>query len=218
MNALLQLILPASLLFAAPAADSTAQERGPKANKMQRHDADGSGTLSAAEVAGTKLETRFAEIDADSDGELTREEMRAHHKAHKGKEGKKGKDRDHRARMAERFAKRDADGNGSLSAAEVAGTKMEKHFSKLDADGDGALTMAEMRAAKKDHKGHKKARDGKKAKRDGKQAKRDGKQAKRDGKQARKATKSGGKKAFAKTGKGRTDRKRFAQRGPKNAA
>ena len=151
MNALLQLIVPASLLFAAPA-DAPDRERGQKANKMQRHDADGSGTLSAAEVAGTKLEKRFATIDVDSDGELT---------------------------------------------------------------------MAEMRAAKQARKGDKKAREGKKA-RKGKQGERGDKAtrkgSKRDGKQARKASRSGGKKAFAKRGQGRTDRKRFAQRGPKNAA
>ena len=227
MNALLQLLVPASLLFAAPA-DTPERARGHKANKMQRLDADGSGTLSATEVAGTKLEMRFSKIDADGDGELTTSEMRAHHRAHhkghrgkEGKEGKKGRGRDHRARSKERFAKRDVDGSGSLSAAEVAGTKMEKHFSKIDADGDGEVTMLEMRAAKKHReakkgeRGDEKARKGKQRKRGGKKAR---KSSKRDGKQARKATRHGGKRAFAKRGKGRTDRKRFAQRGRKNAA
>jgi len=113
--------------------------------------------------------------------------MRTHHKAHRGKAGHEGKGRDRRARGEERFAKYDADGNGSLSAAEVAGTKMESRFAKLDANGDGAVTRAEMRAAKKDRKG-KKSKGDEEAR----------KSAERDGKQASRATQRGGKKAFAK--------------------
>ncbi len=86
MNALFQILVPASLLFAAPT-DAPERKRGDKPSKMERYDADGSGTLSAAEVAGTKLEARFSTIDADSDGELTRAEMKA---ARKGRKGRKG--------------------------------------------------------------------------------------------------------------------------------
>ena len=86
MNALFQILVPASLLFAAPT-DAPEGKRGDRPSKMERYDADGSGTLSAAEVAGTKLEALFATIDADSDGELTRAEMKA---ARKGRKGRKG--------------------------------------------------------------------------------------------------------------------------------
>ncbi len=96
MNALFQILVPASLLFAAPT-DAPERKRGDKPSKMERYDADGSGTLSAAEVAGTKLAARFSTIDADSDGELTRAEMKAARKGRKGdcegkgKRGGKGK-------------------------------------------------------------------------------------------------------------------------------
>ena len=106
---------------------------------MANLDNNGDKMLSAAEVAGTKLADNFAAIDANADGQISREEMKAHHEA----------------RRAERFAKRDTDGNGSLSAAEVAGTKLETHFAKVDTDGDGELTPEELKAAHKGHKGHK---------------------------------------------------------------
>lgn len=135
MNQILSLLLPASLLFAGPGPDADG-ERGPRHGKMQKLDADGSGTLSADEVEGTRLAEHFAEIDTDGDGELTKEELKAGHKGRKGKRGK-----------GKRGKKLDKDGNGSLSAAEVEGTRLAEAFSEIDADGDGELSKEEMKAA-----------------------------------------------------------------------
>lgn len=135
MNAILTLLVPAALLFAAP--QGAPEGRSGKKAKMQQLDTDGNGTLSAAEVEGTPLAERFASIDANRDGQLSRDEMKAAHQA----------------RKAERFAARDANGDGSLSKAEVEGSKLAKHFARIDANGDGSLTPEEMKAAHKSHDG-----------------------------------------------------------------
>ena len=135
---LLQLLLPASLLFTAPSADAPAHAG--KANKMERLDTNGNGTLSASEVAGTKLESRFSEIDTNRDGELTRDEMKAARKARKGE-----KDRDHRAR-GKKHGKRDKQARKAAKAQSKAFAKGEKNPRK-----------AEKQALKKDETGGKKS-------------------------------------------------------------
>jgi hypothetical protein len=82
-------------------------------------------------------------------------------------QGKGKKPRD----LAQVFAKRDANNDGGLSAAELAGkkgdpAKAEKRLRKMDANGDGKLSLDELKkarekaAAKKKGKGKGKA-DGK---------------------------------------------------------
>jgi hypothetical protein len=61
--------------------------------------------------------------------------------------GKKARD------AAQVFARRDANGDGGLSVAELAGkkgdpAKAEKRFRKLDANGDGKLTLDELKKAR----------------------------------------------------------------------
>lgn len=180
MNTLLQLLVPASLLFAAPSADAPARERGKKANKMQRYDADGSGTLSAAEVKGTKFEKRFAKKDRNGDGELSRDEMR---RGKKSRDGTKAKD--HRERMKKRFAKMDADGSGEVSFDEMVAAKKDRKRSK-DARKD------DKRGGKKAIKGKKKSRkDAKRAdRRGGKKAFANGKDKRKDRKRFAKRSRS----------------------------
>lgn len=74
---------------------------------------------------------RFAEIDADSNGEITQEEMKAHREA--------------------RFAATDSDGDGMLSAAEIAAhmrneadRRAERMVARMDKDGNGMLAPDEM--------------------------------------------------------------------------
>lgn len=156
MNMLLQLLVPASLLFAAPSAQTPAQERGKKADKVQRYDTDGSGTLSAAEVRGTKLEKHFAKKDRDGDGELTRSEMNRGKKSRAAKQGK-----DHRERMKKRFAKMDADGSGEISFEEMVAAKKERKHSKADKRGGKKAIkgkkMSRKDAKRADRRGGKKA-------------------------------------------------------------
>lgn len=59
-----------------------------RATKMlEKYDTDGSGTLTAAEVSESRMAHKFAEIDADSDGAVTREELKAFKKPHHGRRG-----------------------------------------------------------------------------------------------------------------------------------
>lgn len=74
---------------------------------------------------------RFAEIDADSNGEITQDEMKAHREA--------------------RFAASDSDGDGMLSAAEIAAQmrdgadrRAERMVARMDKNGDGMLAPDEM--------------------------------------------------------------------------
>jgi len=110
-----------------------------------------------------KLDARFAKLDLDRDGTITRDEMQQARKA----------------RHDARFAKLDTDGNGSLSRAEFDAprgglrghhghrrghgmmdtnkdgtlTKAEfesralAHFDRMDANHDGVVTVAERQAA-----------------------------------------------------------------------
>lgn len=136
MNAIYALIVPAALLFAAPNGPS----KGEHCNKMQELDTDGSGTLSTAEVEGTRLADKFASIDANHDGELSKPEMKAARKARKGRKGKRG---------GGKHKQLDTDGNGSLSLSEVQGTRLADKFTEIDTNGDSELSRDEMKAARK---------------------------------------------------------------------
>ncbi|NNM01437.1 MAG: hypothetical protein HKO62_11850, partial [Gammaproteobacteria bacterium] len=84
---------------------------------------------------------RFAELDSDGSGALTREELRAGHRGQGG--GGKG-----------RFERFDSDGSGDLSAAEFSalpqrgGGDADQRFAELDSDGSGTLTPEELRAGR----------------------------------------------------------------------
>ena len=96
----------------------------------------GAGVVMAKEMdhprMGMVLDAeRFAEIDADSNGEITHDEMKAHREA--------------------RFAASDSDGDGMLSAAEIAAQmrdgadrRAERMVARMDKDGDGMLAPDEM--------------------------------------------------------------------------
>lgn len=54
------------------------RRRGKHGDPMKHFDTDGSDTISADEAKGPMAE-HFAEIDADGDGELSRDELKSHH-------------------------------------------------------------------------------------------------------------------------------------------
>lgn len=66
------------------------------------------------------------------------------------------------ARGKERFAKRDANGDGKLTPNEISRMPQER-FAKLDTNGDGALTPEELKAGFRHGKGHRKGHRGRSA-------------------------------------------------------
>lgn len=143
-----------------------AGKRGHGAHLIGMADADKSGDVSKAEFRAA-AETRFAAMDQNGDGFVTKEEMEAAHAEMRAR---------FEERRTERFAALDADGDGKVSLEEMNqaaekraaergkdglperhAARMSKFFEKADADGDGALTAEELQAAKS------KKHDGKKA-------------------------------------------------------
>lgn len=111
---------------------------------IERLDADGNGTVSAAEAKGP-LAKRFDQVDADGDGEITTQELAQSQEARNGKvrEG------------AQKLKDADTDGNGAISIDEAAEAGLERiveHFDKIDNNGDGEISKEEMRELAKQMK------------------------------------------------------------------
>jgi Ca2+-binding EF-hand superfamily protein len=134
--------------LAAPERGQFMQQRG---QGFAMLDTDKSGTISQAEAcngprgAEGMLCKNFASVDANNDGQLSKDELG-----------------EFRAAMKEKFAKGklDANGDGSISQAEAcAGPKgadglLCKNFAKVDANNDGVVSKMEMRAARAMHMHH----------------------------------------------------------------
>ena len=115
---------------AAPGADA------PK--KMQEMDKNNDGKISRDEAAAySRFAKRFDAIDADKDGFVTSDEMKAAHA---------------RATAAKLKAI-DANGDGRLGRAEVdaKAPRLSKNFDAIDTDKDGYLSKEELVAARKQH-------------------------------------------------------------------
>ena len=91
----------------------------------------GTTVLARGEGHGPRAEMKFETLDADGNGEVTREEMRA------AREG--------------RFMESDADGDGKLSrdemlaeAQERAAKRVDQMIKRFDKDGDGAVSAEEL--------------------------------------------------------------------------
>lgn len=160
----------ASALTLALAVPMAAQAGGHKGGMhFEKLDTNGDGVIARAEVEQLAAES-FGKIDADTDGFLTQDELKAAHEAHRaemkakwaekaqGKEPRKAKAETdpakkeaRKAKMAEKSAKRfaaiDTDSDGRWSQAEYTAHRLE-HFAKIDTDGDGNVSAAEQEAAK----------------------------------------------------------------------
>lgn len=88
-----------------------------------------------------KIGERSAAIDANRDGFITVEEVRAHREA----------ERERRAR--ERFARLDTNGDGRVSVAEFEAKQLER-IERLDANNDGQIDRAEFRHGRKHSRMH----------------------------------------------------------------
>jgi Ca2+-binding EF-hand superfamily protein len=136
---------------------SPAPEKSGKQEYKHRMDKDGDHMISKEEAKGnSKLLEHFDEIDANKDGKISKDEMKAFHEAHKGEkrgpDGKphEGKPHDKEAmkeKFEEHFAKMDANKDGKISKGEAKDHPMlSKHFDEIDANKDGSLTKDEMAA------------------------------------------------------------------------
>ena len=113
------------------------------AERLAELDTDGDGAISAAEANAPQVQ-KFSEADQNGDGELTFDEMTAFQEAER------------EIRRAERrqkgFERLDADGNGTVSAAEFA-VRGDKRFDRIDANDDGFVTLEEAEAAHENRRG-----------------------------------------------------------------
>lgn len=102
-----KILMLTAAVFALQAFPAMAEEGAPKEGKGHRHfeklDTDGNGSISEAEhLAGAK--TRFKAMDANGDGEVTKEEGRAHFEARKAEWKKKRAEMKARKEAAETTA------------------------------------------------------------------------------------------------------------------
>ena len=103
-------------------------------------DTDKDGKITKAEL-DARRQAAVAETDANKDGKLSVDELTAQ-EVRLMTEGAKA----HAARMIADF---DADGDGLLSAAELAARPMPARlFARIDTDGDGAISQAEADTAR----------------------------------------------------------------------
>jgi hypothetical protein len=146
-------------LFLVPAlgfaADNTTAVKGERGSHFKKADADGTGTLSRAEVDRfmPRLAEKFDQIDTNKDGQLSRDEVNAWKKTHKHAH-RRGADRQGRA--AERFKHADTNGDGKISRAEAEqnAPRLAKKFDAIDVNKDGELTQEEMRAYRESRRSH----------------------------------------------------------------
>ena len=176
-----------ALVIVAGGAAAVAQQTPERPNaRGMRADADGDQRISQAEFVGARV-ARLAAADANSDGSVTPDEMRAAAQAR------------HAQRADARFERLDADNDGSISKAEFearretrgergprpdrahrgprrgagradraqtrgplviaeARTRAEAAFTRLDADSDGFITAAERQAGHADRREHRRER------------------------------------------------------------
>jgi Ca2+-binding EF-hand superfamily protein len=123
--------------------DAFAQGRqGGFMERLKAADTNADGMLSRDEAASLPhISKNFDAIDANHDGFITFEELRAYGQAHRGK---------HRGHAGHGMKALDKDGDGRISREEAAGSpRLAAHFDQVDANHDGFLTRDELKAARR---------------------------------------------------------------------
>ncbi len=108
------------------------------ARLLKAADTNGDGVLSRDEALAFAAK-RFDALDANHDGQITADEVRA----------------SFQQKRAARWKKIDTDGDGRISKAEAQANapRLAQRFDQLDANGDGYLTPEELHAAFRHRRG-----------------------------------------------------------------
>lgn len=135
-------IVLAALAITAGFGVAEAQERraGPGPMDFATLDTDGNGEITLEDLDAAR-DNRFAEMDANGDGQVSEAEFIAHAQTRAGE------------RASEMFARLDADGDGSLSrdvleAREGGGRMASRMIERADTDGSGGVNAEEFEAIK----------------------------------------------------------------------
>ena len=121
------------LLAALPAFAAPDRESAPRG--IMRYDTNKDGVVDRAEWDAGQA-ARFAQLDADKDGRLSKDEMFP---------GRRADDRQ-LERQDRRFQRMDRDRDGVVSKAEFM-AQADRNFARCDADKDGRTNTAECRQA-----------------------------------------------------------------------
>ncbi|MDP3803161.1 EF-hand domain-containing protein [Brevundimonas sp.] len=166
----------AALALAAAAGVAIAQQSPARPAHGARADVDGDGRVSQAEFVGRRVQ-RLTAADANSDGSVAPDEMRAARRAHMAARADAGFDRmdaddDGAISRAEFDARREARahhgprraGRGAARGGHMetrgpvviaeAQSRAEQAFARLDADNDGFVTAAERQAGRQAMREH----------------------------------------------------------------
>ena len=140
--------ISAIVLAAVAVTGTTALAKGPRDRApvtFQELDANGDGQITKEEMEAHRAQ-KFTTADADGDGKLSLEEMQA------------SAQKNANDRVSKMFEKFDADKDGFLSKDELPKPrKGDKMFDRIDADGNGSVSEQEFADAKdKMHRPHKK--------------------------------------------------------------
>ena len=114
---------------------------------MQAIDADQNGEITKQEL-DTFQQQHFSKSDTDGDGQISADEFQA------------AKERMQQERIQKHFERMDKDGNGTLSQEELQ-SKFQKYFEKCDKNSDDVLSKDELKQChhgKGKHKGMDKGR------------------------------------------------------------
>ncbi len=132
-------MLKTTLLAAIATLGLAAAAAAGEARPADRTDQDGDRRISLVEMQAAQAE-RFARLDVNRDGRLTRQERQAG-----GQALRAARQSQRVQRQAAAFARRDRDRDGALTQAEAPG-RMAARFAQFDANRDGRLTAGELRA------------------------------------------------------------------------